>query len=410
MTDTTENQTFQAFGLPEEILGGLRRKGFKSPTPIQALVIPEVEKGRDLVVQAQTGSGKTLAFGLPILKQEPVDSRAPSALIVAPTRELAKQIRVEMMSVLGKLDRRIVAITGGAQIEKQIEDLKLGAYVVVGTPGRLVDLVERNALNLKHARVLVLDEADELLSSGFEKELSTLINRMPKVHQTLLFSATMPSAVQRLADANLQKPHRITVSAAPETPPEIKHFTLDVTEETRLSALVAWLKAEKPFMALVFCRTRTETEWLSEQLGMQGFENEYLSGELSQAKRNRILTGFRTGDLPILIATDLASRGIDVPGITHVINYTTPTTTETYVHRTGRTGRAGREGVALTLVAPGERRYIHDLQKVISLKPWRGIFIDDLTKTKAAPPRRASSSPRDNRAPKKGFAAQKRHR
>lgn len=410
MTDATENLTFQDFDLPEEILGGLRRKGFKAPTPIQAMVIPEVAKGRDLIVQAQTGSGKTLAFGLPILKQEPVDQRAPGTLIITPTRELAKQIRVELMSVLGTFDRRVVSITGGDQIEKQIEQLKLGAHVVVGTPGRLAELLERNALNLKHARQLVLDEADELLARGFEKELSALIARMPKVHQTLLFSATMPSAVQRLADANLKKPHRIKVSAAPETPLEIKHFTLDVTESTRFSALVAWLNAERPFMTLVFCRTRTETEWLSEQLGMKGLENEYLSGELSQAKRNRILASFRTGDLPLLIATDLASRGIDVPGITHVVNYTVPTATETYVHRTGRTGRAGREGVALTLVAPGERKYLSDLQKIAALKPWRGIVVEDLPQTKMAPARKPSSSLRANRTPKRGSAPPKGRR
>ncbi|HEY9855127.1 MAG TPA: DEAD/DEAH box helicase [Stenomitos sp.] len=396
----TQSPTFQNFDLPDELLSGLKRRGFKEPTPIQALVIPEVGKGRDLIVQAQTGSGKTLAFGLPILKREPVDERAPTALVIAPTRELAKQIRQELISVSGTMERSIVAVPGGESLDKQVSQLKKGAHVVVGTPGRLVDLMERGALNLKHVKVLVLDEADEILAKGFEKELMALVQRMPDARQTMLFSATMPAAVQRLADEALNKPHRIKVAEAPETPREIDHFMLEVADETRLSALVSWLKTEKPFMAMVFCRTRTETEWLADQLTVLGFENEYLSGELSQAKRSRILEAFRTGDLPLLIATDLAARGIDVPGVTHVVNYTVPTTVETYVHRTGRTGRAGRKGVALTLVAPSEQRAQQAIQKLSPMAPWRGLVIEPLPrKIPTVAPRRPGGA-----APKAGVA------
>lgn len=384
--------TFNSFNLPDELLAGLKRRGFKEPTPIQALVIPEVGKGRDLIVQAQTGSGKTLAFGLPILQREPVDERAPTALIISPTRELAKQIRQELVSVSGTMPRAIVAVPGGESLDKQISQLKKGAHVVVGTPGRLVDLMERGALNLKHVRVLVLDEADEILAKGFEKELMALVERLPVARQTMLFSATMPSAVQNLAEAALNKPQRIKVAEAPETPHEIDHYLLEVTDENRLSALVSWLKNEKPFMAMVFCRTRNETEWLAGQLGGLGFENEYLSGDLSQAKRSRILEAFRTGDLPLLIATDLAARGIDVPGVTHVVNYTVPTTVETYIHRTGRTGRAGRKGAALTFAAPSEQRSLQALAKVATLVPWRGLVIDPLPrKVATVAPRRPSS-------------------
>lgn len=372
--------TFESLSLPDELLAGLRRKGFKQPTAIQALVIPEVGKGRDLIVQAQTGSGKTIAFGLPLLQREPVDERAPTSLVVSPTRELAKQIRQELVSISGTWPRSIVVTSGGESLDKQVDQLKRGAHIVVGTPGRLVDLLERGALNLKHVRTLVLDEADEILAKGFERELSALIQRMPAKRQTMLFSATMPSAVQRLADAVLDNPHRLKVAEAPQTPTEIDHFSLEVKDENRLAALVTWLKTERPFMAMVFCRTRTETEWLANQLNTLGYENEYLSGELSQAKRSRILEAFRTGDLPLLIATDLAARGIDVPGVTHVVNYTVPTTTETYVHRTGRTGRAGRKGVALTLVSAHELHALQAIQKLVPLSAWHYLRIESLPK------------------------------
>lgn len=389
----SEPVTFQSLHLHPELLEGLRRKGFKAPTPIQALVIPEVGRGRDLIVQAQTGSGKTLAFGLPLLEQEPVDERAPSVLIIAPTRELAKQIRTELVSVSGTLKRTVLSLTGGESLDKQVDQLKRGAAIVVGTPGRLVELLSRGALNLKHVRCLVLDEADEILAKGFEKELNTLAMRIPEKHQTLLFSATMPSAVQRLADAVLNKPHRLKVPKAPETPSEIDHVLLEVTEDTRLAALISWLKKVRPFMALVFCRTRMETEWLADQLATEGLENEYLSGELSQSKRGRILESFRSGDLPLLIATDLAARGLDVAGVTHVINYTVPTTVETYVHRTGRTGRAGREGLALTLCAPSELHALQAIQKVVRLRTWRGLVLPR-TEKRTVPPK-----PRSRRHP-----------
>lgn len=376
-----DEPTFESLHLAPELLAGLRRKGFKKPTPIQALVIPEMPKGRDLIVQAQTGSGKTLAFGLPLLQREPVDEKAPTSLIIAPTRELAKQIRAELTSVSGQLPRKIVVASGGESLDKQVEQLKRGAHILVGTPGRLLDLLERGALNLKHVQVLVLDEADEILAKGFGEDLVKLVQRMPQVRQTLLFSATMPSAVQKLADAALRKPHRLKVSSAPETPPELDHYVLEVEADTQLEALSAWLTKERPFMTLVFCRTRTETEWLSEELAKRGFENEYLSGELSQAKRSRILERFRTGDLPLLIATDLAARGIDVPGVTHVVNFSVPTALETYVHRTGRTGRAGRKGIALTLATPHDRHKIQAIRKVVNLMPWGGLRIEGLPKT-----------------------------
>ncbi len=402
----THAPTFHEFDLPDELLAGLKRRGFKEPTPIQSLVIPEVGKGRDLIVQAQTGSGKTLAFGLPLLKREPVDERAPTSLVIAPTRELAKQIRQELVSVSGTMERSIVAVPGGESLDKQISQLKKGAHIVVGTPGRLVDLLERGALNLKHVKALVLDEADEILAKGFEQELMKLVERMPDARQTMLFSATMPAAVQRLADAALNKPHRLKVEKAPETPSEIDHFMLEVEDETRLAALVSWLKKEKPFMAMVFARTRIETEWLADQLSTLGFENEYLSGELSQAKRSRILEAFRTGDLPLLIATDLAARGIDVPGVTHVVNYTVPTTVETFVHRTGRTGRAGREGMALTLVAPSELRALQAIQKLVTFRPLRGLVVDPLPRKIAtvAPRRPSAGGPGAAQRPAQGAA------
>jgi len=389
----TAVSSFDTLPLGPELLQGLRKRGFRTPTPIQELVIPEVAKGGDLIVQAQTGSGKTLAFGLPLLDQVPVDEKAPTTLVVAPTRELAKQIKTELASVLATLPRLVVAASGGEGLEKQIKALERGAHLVVGTPGRLNDLVKRGALNLKHVRTLVLDEADEILAKGFGEELNQLVERMPAQRQTLLFSATMPAAVQRLADATLRKPQRLKVKEAPTTPLEIDHFALEVTDETRLGALMAWLEAERPFMAMVFCRTRTETEWLAEQLSDKGFENEYLSGELSQNKRSQILERFRSGDLPLLICTDLAARGLDVAGVTHVVHYTVPTTLETYIHRSGRTGRAGRKGVALTLVAPQERRNLHAIQKTVELKGWHGLKVEGLPRIKGPQASTARRSP-----------------
>lgn len=360
---------FASFHLSPELLEGLRRRGFRAPTPIQELVIPAVERRKDLIVQAQTGSGKTLAYGLPLLDRVPVDERSPSVLIVAPTRELAKQIRIELASVSQRLARQIVAVVGGESLDKQIAHLRQGAHVLVGTPGRLVELLNRAALDLKHVQVLVLDEADEILAKGFARELGVLVDRMPNARQTMLFSATFPAAVQRLADAALNKPQRLKVAEAPVTPPEIEHRLVAVTDETRLDALSAWLEAERPFMTLVFARTRLETEWLNEQLGKRGFVCEYLSGELSQAKRSRILDSFRRGDLPILIATDLAARGLDVAGLTHVVNFAVPTHPETYIHRTGRTGRAGRSGVAVTLAAPPEQHHVEALRQFVHFVP-----------------------------------------
>lgn len=357
---------FSEFALSPELQVGLKKRGFKTPTPIQELVLPEVGKGKDLIVQAQTGSGKTLAYGLPLLDRVPVDERAPTVLVVTPTRELARQIRVELESVSAGLDRKIAVAVGGESLDKLVGQLRRGVHLLVGTPGRLVELVSREVLNLKHVRHLVLDEADEILAKGFARELNVLIERMPPTRQTLLFSATFPAAVQRLADEALRKPRRLKVAEAPATPTEIVHQLMEVTDETRLEALHAWLEAERPFMTLVFARTRVETEWVQAQLATRGIGAEYLSGELSQAKRTRILASFRQGDLPVLVATDLAARGLDIPGITHVVNFAVPTQVESYIHRTGRTGRAGRPGVALTLMAPHEQHLIDGLRALVS--------------------------------------------
>ena len=363
--------SFEALGLPPTVLAALHRKGIRIPTPIQSMAIPVIGQGRDLIVQAATGSGKTLAFGLPLLVREPVDERSPTVLVTAPTRDLARQIHAELDGVRGDLERRIVLACGGEALDRQVEVLRKGAHWVIGTPGRLVELAEAGTLSLKQVRYWILDEADELLLKGYEAELAKLVDRMPTQRQTFLFSATFPSAVQRLADAAMRKPHRIQVPQSDRLPASLVHRTLEAPTDAWLDTLISWYERERPFLTLLFCPTRKVTQEVSDALFQRGFVNEALSGELSGNKRKRILDRFRSGDLPMVVATDLAARGLDVPGLTHVVHWGLPRDIETYVHRSGRTGRAGREGVSLALVSPRDRHQVAEWRQQIPFEAWR---------------------------------------
>jgi ATP-dependent RNA helicase DeaD len=349
---------FEQWPLRDALRAALAAHGFERPTPVQQEAFQPLLDGRDVVVQSRTGSGKTLAFLLPILQRMDMDdaARGAFALVVLPTRELAAQVA----SIVGKLQppstrggpARLASLCGGASYREQFQALARGARIVVGTPGRLCDHLERGSLDLSACRTLVLDEADEMLDMGFAADLERIGAAMPKPRQTLLFSATMPKETRELAKKLLVDPVSISISSGLAAATEIVHHAYEVFRERRVDALVNILHFEAPALCLVFCHTRLETESLAQRLLAEGFDAAFLNGDLPQAQRDRTLEAFRRRELRFLVATDVAARGIDVAGITHVVNLAVPANPETYIHRVGRTGRAGAAGTAITLVAP----------------------------------------------------------
>ena len=333
---------------------GLQALGFNTPTPVQAATIPLLLEGRDALVQAKTGSGKTLAFGLPLLSMLSPRQHA-QALVVLPTRELAIQVRDAIASVQGPAGAlRVLPIYGGVSLNNQEADLRRGVDVVVGTPGRLKDLLGRKSLDLSRVHTLVLDEADQMLDMGFRRDIEFLIRQMPARKQTLVFSATMPPEIEAIARQHLSNPEIVKLVARSEaTPAEIEHFFVRVPQDRRIDALVALLKEDAPECALVFTRMKHETKRLATKITNQTGRNVgFLNGNMSQNARNTALAKFRSGETSILVATDVAARGLDVEGLSHVYHFAVPEVVETYVHRSGRTGRAGNKGQTLTLVTP----------------------------------------------------------
>jgi ATP-dependent RNA helicase DeaD len=343
--------------------------GYTHPTPVQRAVFEPAARGLDLVVQARTGTGKTAAFGLPVV--ETIVRRnlaAVQVLVLCPTRELALQVTAELER-LGRL-RQIhpIAIYGGAPMNRQIEALGRGAQVVVGTPGRVLDHLRRGTLDASHVRMLVLDEADEMLSMGFERELSAILERLPPGRQTLLFSATIPPDIERMARDRLREPQFITLSGDHVGALEVVHLVYLVRED-KLGALLRMLEAENPESAIIFCNTKVETERVAEGLERQGFTADWLNGDLPQSDREEVMRRTRQGKLRFLVATDVAARGIDISHLTHVINFDFPESAERYVHRTGRTGRAGRTGTAISLVAPQDIGHLYLLRLTYKIRP-----------------------------------------
>jgi ATP-dependent RNA helicase DeaD len=354
--------------LRPELVKALRKQGFKTATPIQALVIPAALKGRDVVCEAKTGSGKTLAYGLPLLQREPRQAQYPEALVIAPTRELAQQIEAELVKARGTLPHPVISLSGGGGIDKQKKQLDAGVAIVVGTVGRLEDLLARKLLRLDHVRMVVLDEVDELLRGGFASNLGELFGRMPRDRQTLLFSATVPTEVETLARTFTRSPARLQVSAAREVPAELTHRVIFTTVDDRIRNLVGYLRADRPFQALVFTGTRHEAEEVEAAISELGLEAEFLHGELSPNKRRQLLERFRSGDLPVLVASDLAARGLDLPGVDLVVHYSLPKGTAAYLHRAGRTGRAGRPGVVLSLVIGQQHEEFEKLRQLFEFE------------------------------------------
>lgn len=354
---------FAALGVSPPILRALRALGFREPTPIQRETIPYALAGRDLIGLAQTGSGKTAAFGIPLLQSVRPKGAGPQALVITPTRELCIQVTDEL-AALGKFTGvRLLAVVGGHDIDIQAAAIRHGVDIIVGTPGRLLDLLYGGHLDLKDVRYVVLDEADRMLDMGFIDDVRFILESVPPDHQTLLFSATMVPDVARIATEFLRDPVRIQIETTEATMPDIRQEYVTVTEGNRFETLLRILREEEIHQAIIFCRTRRRVDELVAQLERHQIAAQGLHGEMSQPERNWVMNAFRRRKLNILVATDVAARGIDVDDVSHVINYDAPDEMESYVHRIGRTGRAGRKGVAITLVLPRERRLIQLYEK-----------------------------------------------
>jgi ATP-dependent RNA helicase DeaD len=353
---------FEDFGLNIDTLRSISELGFEEPTPIQVAAIPVVLAGRDLVGQAQTGTGKTAAFGIPIVERCQKD-QLPYAIILEPTRELAVQVAQEL-SCIGKYRQiRVLPVYGGKSIESQIRALNRGIDVVVGTPGRIIDHLNRKTLSLGQIQVLVLDEADEMLNMGFIEDIETILKNTPETRQTLLFSATMPQPILKIAKKHLHDPEKIRVSTQDVVVPMIKQIFFEVREEAKLTALSRLLDVEDPQLAIVFCRTKREVDEVSTKLQQIGYNANALHGDFTQDRRDEVITKFKSGLLDVLIATDVAARGLDIKNVTHVINYSIPQNPDSYVHRIGRTGRAGKSGIAITFVTPREYKHLRLIEK-----------------------------------------------
>ncbi len=360
---------FEMLGLPEQIIGTLNSLGYSKPTPIQSEAIPPLLAGRDLLGQAATGTGKTAAFALPVLAGlggRP-DTASPSALILVPTRELAVQVQKATQQYARGSGASVLAVFGGQPIGRQLGPLKRGVDIVVATPGRALDHIRRGSLKTNKVKVLVLDEADEMLDMGFAEELEAILEGIPDSRQTMLFSATMPPRIESIARRHMNKPVRVTIKreeGEADEGPQIRQAAHVVTRHNKSAALARVLDLEQPESAIVFCRTRHEVDQLTETLGNRGYRADALHGGMTQEQRDRVMGKLRSGSTQLLVATDVAARGLDVDHLTHVFNYGLPTAPEQYVHRIGRVGRAGRTGIAITIAEPREKRHIKAIQRL----------------------------------------------
>ena len=370
-TTTTDDQatSFSSLGLANELVTALAALGYEEPTPIQREAIPPLLEGRDLLGQAATGTGKTAAFALPMLQRisEKRDDRRPEvrALILVPTRELAMQV-AEAVHKYGKgLGTCVLPVYGGQSIQQQLRALKRGVDVIVATPGRALDHIRRGSLMLDAVRTVVLDEADEMLDMGFADDLEEILEALPEDRQTALFSATMPPRIAEIGERHLRNAVRVKIgreTAVAGTVPKVRQVAYVVPRQHKVAALGRVLDMESPTSAIVFCRTRTEVDELTETLVGRGYRAEALHGGLSQEQRDRVMQRFRDGSTELLVATDVAARGLDIEHLSHVVNYDVPSAPDAYVHRIGRTGRAGREGVAITLAEPREHRFLRNIE------------------------------------------------
>ncbi|WP_342420713.1 DEAD/DEAH box helicase [Paenibacillus sp. FSL E2-0178] len=358
---------FKELGVSEVLNDLLKGQGIVKPTPVQEEAIPPLVEGLDVIARAKTGTGKTLAFLLPIMDKIRVEAAYPQALILAPTRELALQITEEARKLARHTGVKILAVYGGQDVEKQLRKLEGGRHLIIGTPGRLLDHLRRETLDLGGVKMLVLDEADQMLHMGFLEDVETIITAVPYRRQTMLFSATMPDPIKRLAANYMKEPLDIIIKSGSPIPLDnIRQQVVECSDRNKEEALISLIERDRPYLAIIFCRTKRRAIKLNEALQAAGYDCDELHGDLSQGKREAVMKRFRDAKLQLLVATDVAARGLDVEGITHIFNYDLPLDADSYIHRIGRTGRAGGKGLAITFSSPRERAGLELIEHGIS--------------------------------------------
>lgn len=355
---------FTEFNLSQDIQSAVVTAGFEKASPIQEMTIPLALEGKDVIGQAQTGTGKTAAFGLPTLNKIRTNENIIQALVIAPTRELAVQSQEELFRFGREKGVKVRSVYGGSSIEKQIKALKSGAHIVVGTPGRLLDLIKRKALILDHVETLILDEADEMLNMGFLEDIEAIISRVPADRQTLLFSATMPAPIKQIGVKFMKDPEHVQIKNKELTNVNVDQYYVRVKEQEKFDTMTRLMDVNQPELSIVFGRTKRRVDEITRGLKLRGFRAEGIHGDLDQNKRLRVIRDFKNDQIDILVATDVAARGLDISGVTHVYNYDITQDPESYVHRIGRTGRAGKSGESIPFVSPNEMGYLSMIENL----------------------------------------------
>lgn len=359
------NENFTTLGINNELVNILKQNGITEPTPVQMKSIPELLEGKDIIAQAQTGTGKTLAFLLPIIQRIKIDDSFVQALIMTPTRELAIQITAEIKKLITNTEIRVLSAYGGQDVEQQIRKLKGSIHIVIATPGRIMDHIKRGSVDFKKIKMLVLDEADRMLDMGFSQDIGLILREVSKVRQTMLFSATMSRGVKVMAAQYLKKPVHVHIQNKNVTLDEIKQIVIQTSEGAKLDVLFKIIEEENPFMAIIFCRTKQRAISLNNAMQEKMYNCDELHGDIPQSKREKVMKLFRSLKLQYLVATDLAARGLDIEGVTHIFNYDIPEDAESYIHRIGRTGRAGQTGKAITFATSKDRESLLLIEKGI---------------------------------------------
>ncbi|WP_338433654.1 DEAD/DEAH box helicase [Streptococcus dysgalactiae subsp. equisimilis] len=375
---------FTEFNLSEDIQSAVVTAGFEKVSPIQEMTIPLALEGKDVIGQAQTGTGKTAAFGLPTLNKIRTNENIIQALVIAPTRELAVQSQEELFRFGREKGVKVRSVYGGSSIEKQIKALKSGAHIVVGTPGRLLDLIKRKALILDHVETLILDEADEMLNMGFLEDIEAIISRVPADRQTLLFSATMPAPIKQIGVKFMKDPEHVQIKNKELTNVNVDQYYVRVKEQEKFDTMTRLMDVNQPELSIVFGRTKRRVDEITRGLKLRGFRAEGIHGDLDQNKRLRVIRDFKNDQIDILVATDVAARGLDISGVTHVYNYDITQDPESYVHRIGRTGRAGKSGESITFISPNEMGYLSMIENLTKkqMKPLRPATAEEAFQAK----------------------------